>query len=332
MRKFMNMYVFSMRVLISIAVACFLVSCKQNKAASDGENNIQVETLKVDTVVVDTMENCSYVGYSGVYGDSLFFFDEVLDYFYAVSSDGKVGKRRLGLGHSSREIPITRPVGVSYSNQSKQLAVMGGTYDLYTTSKFDDVRKVQMVVGNAEDGYSSASSYTLWEEVVQRNDKDYLYYNVLGDNEKVDILHGKDYFEKAAIIMRVNLANGEMRPMGHYSEFYAKNPKVRHLPSVYYDVDDNGDFYVSFQADSLIYQYDKDFKLIGSFGFQGKDMNTHYTDPGTTDEQYAKAYMEDNQNTGYYYWIEQIEDYTFRSYQKWLIVPSINRWFMSATI
>ena len=302
-----------------LAVALSVAACSDKTySAGDSEKDITVGSVAVDTVAVGSIAECSYTGYSGVYNDSLYFYDEQLSYFYAISLNGEVGERRLGLGHSAKEMPIARPSKVSYSERAGQLVALGSSNDAYIYDvKDNNVRKISTKPKGDKREYSSSSAYTLWNYVVMKNDKDNFYFNVLGNNDAVDIFQKKDYFEKAAILMKVSLKDGKMTPMGRYSDYYVENRNdIWHLPYYYFDIDNSGGFYVAYQVDSLVYHYDSGFNLISAFGFQGKDMNTAYSNPGTTVDDFQKAYLVDIENTGYYYWVAHVDDYTFRSYRK----------------
>lgn len=299
-----------------LAIAFMVSSCNYKKTdEGDYGKKITVQELTLETVTVDSIENCSYTGFSGTCHDSLYFMDEQLSYYYTISPEGKIGSRNLGLGKSSQELP-THPMGVSYNDLSRELVTMGGTYDGYVYD--GKIRKFRMQPEGSKDSYVSSSSYTFWDYVIMRNDKYYMYYNVICDSEPIGLnSSNKDYFAKAAIIMKVSLTDGKMTPIGNYPDFYVENQgKVKQLPYYYFDLDDNGGFFMTFQADSLIYHYDSDFKQLGTFGFKGRDMDTDYSNPGTTDEDFAKAIQDDQEHKGYYTWLERVGDYTFRSYQK----------------
>lgn len=304
-------YIYVLLVVLISATSC------SNKKETKGNTNdtITLRELSLDSVTIDSIENCSYTGYSGTCNDSLYFLDEQLSYYYTISPEGRVGSRKLGLGKSSKELPI-HPMGASFSNQSGQLVTMDGSYDGYIYD--GKVKKFLMQPKGEKDAYTSSSAYTLWDYIVMRNDKSYMYYNIFSDNETIGIFSNtKSYLEKAAIIMKVSLTDGKMSPIGHYSDYYVKNAgKVKHLPYYYFDVDDDGGFYVTYQADSLIYHFDSDFKLLGTFGFQGRNMDTQYSNPGTSIEDLGKAFQADLENKGYYYWIEHVGDYIFRSYKR----------------
>ena len=299
-----------------LAGILLIFSCNNPKTGvGDYCADITVHELALETVSIDSIENCSYTGFSGTCNDSLYFMDEQLSYYYTISQEGKIGSRKLGLGRSSQELP-THPMGVSYNDLSGELVTMGGTYDGYVYD--GKVRKFRMQTEGSKDSYASSSAYTLWDYVTMRNEKSYMYYNVICDTKTTCLnSSNKDYFAKAAIIMKVNLTDGKMTPIGHYPDFYVENQgKVKQLPYYYFDLDDDGGFFMTFQADSLIYHYDSDFKLLDTFGFKGRDMDTKYSNPGNNDKDFAKAIRTDQEHKGYYTWLERVGDYIFRSYQK----------------
>lgn len=299
-------------------LALMLTACNSvvNNKNNDGAS-IEIDSLDITKVAVDPIDNCSFVGFSGVDGDSLFYFDRVSSYLYSISAEGHLGSRELGLGHSGSEIPIKNANYVCYSEESKSYDIMGGTYDMYFYDDNKKCRRVDMKPQGESDSFESSTAYTLWDEVVMASDKDYIYYNVIGNNDNVAIYSRDDYFDKAHIIMKVSKKDGSMIPFGKYSELYVANKnKIKHLPRYYFDVDGEGGLYVTYQADSVIYHCDKDFNIIETFGRQGVDMNTDYSDPGNTIESFANALSADAERVGQYYWIKKCGDYVFRSYFK----------------
>lgn len=302
------------KAIVCLCATIMTAACNNGKGGYS-ESDITVQKLELDSVTVENIELCSYTGYSGTCKDSLYFWDERLSDFYTISIDGELGKRRLGYGHSTQEIPI-HPNGESYSDLSGELVTMGGTYDGYVYD--GKVREFRMQPEGEKNSYTSSSIYSTWDYVIMRNDKSYMYFNVLSDIEEFGLnSSNKDYFAKAAIIMKVNLTDGKMTPIGHYPDFYVENQgKVKQLPYYYFDLDDDGGFFMTFQADSLIYHYDSDFKLLDTFGFKGRDMDTKYSNPGNNDKDFAKAIQTDQEHKGYYTWLERVGDYIFRSYQK----------------
>lgn len=309
---------YTMKKYIILACAVIAAACNSgnNKKGTDAVA-ISIESIKAENVAVDSIENCSYTGFSGVSGDSLYFFDRVMSYLYTISKDGHVGSRQLGLGRSSNELPVKNPVQVCYETEGQTFDIMGGTYDMYFYGKDKKTVRMDMVPEGSNDSFESSTAYTLWDEVIMASNKDFIYYNILGNNEKVDIFNREDYIDKAAVIMKVAKKDGKMTPIGRYSDYYAKNKeKIKHLPYYYFDTDGKGGFYFTYQADSLVYHYDENFNVIESFGRQGRDMYTEYSDPGKTTETFVEAFMADKEKAGRYYWIKRCGDYVFRSYFK----------------
>lgn len=293
-------------------------ACRETSVKKTTGSKISISSLTIEKIALDSIDNCSYIGFSSIRGDSVFYFDEVLSYLYSISLDGHIGERQLGLGKSASELPIKNPMQVCYSKEDDAFNIMGSSYDLYTYYPADrKTHRINMKPTGTDDSFQSSTAYTLWDEVLLEGNNDYIYYNIFGNNEKVDIFNRSDYIDKAALLMKVSKETGEMTPIGSYSDYYKTNKnKIKHMPRYYFDIDDEGGFYFTFQVDSIIYHYDKDFNLIESFGLQGRNMNTKLSDPGSTTESFVKAFMADKDNVGHYYWIKNCKDYVFRSYFK----------------
>ena len=307
-------FFFAAVALVTLAV---MISCNSNsnEVKNSGKKRIKIKSLNIETVNID-FDGVSYIGYSGVSRDSLYFFDEFYSYFYNISLDGKVGSRRCGVGRGPGEIPAKYLLEAAYLPSQNMLVTLSGSNDLFVVENMATTKRILYKEGVDNGSYASSQSYTLWPEIVADCDGKYFYYNVQGNDDAVGIMRS-DYYEKAALLMRVDINSGEVEPIGHYSTYYAENrDKLKHLPFYYFDVAENGDIYVTHQGDPLIYCYDSDFNLKRAFGFDGADMNTEYSNPGSTQEQFMEAYEKDMQGAGFYYWVHHINGYTFRSYKK----------------
>ena len=85
---------------------------------------------------------------------------------------------------------------------------------------------------------------------------------------------------------------------------------------VIFDIDNKGDFYVSYEADTLIYVYDHDYKPITSFGYSGIDLDTEYMIIEDF-ETSRKNYRNMRNTKGFYKWLEyDSSGLIFRSYSK----------------
>jgi len=259
---------------------------------------------------------CSYNGYSGVDGDRLYFIDKFYGFLYIIAPSGTVLQRHLGLGNGPNEIffrPGQRSIFVD-----NELVIFGNTYDAYLFNDLQNRETIRLKIPEKRNSMDDFGVYTTLDVVRKSGERYYCF--IYSENPFCNpVLHSKDYFSKAHIFMEINLKNGEQKPIGHFSKHYIENHKnLNHLFLTYYDIDKKGNFYVSHQADSLIYLYNAKFNFIKAFGFKGVNMDTHYGSALPSWEDFNKVCAKDYPNKGYYTWLEYVEEtnMTFRSYQK----------------
>ena len=97
--------------LFPLFIAIVLFSaCRETSVKKTTGSKISISSLTIEKIALDSIDNCSYIGFSGIRGDSVFYFDEVLSYLYSISLDGHIGERQLGLGKSASELPIKNPM------------------------------------------------------------------------------------------------------------------------------------------------------------------------------------------------------------------------------
>ncbi len=310
-----------MKKIILAGICIAVVSCgKKTKTTSANKSvrDIKYETIDLDSVSV-ALDNSSYDGYSWVSDGNLYFFDKFFCYAYKISPDGKTEGRWLGSGRAGNEVPIKSPLAIAAKND--QILIMGGTNDGYLFNNWEGMKTIGIKLSESNTSPNDSRTYTLYvPEFILKMHKDKFYYNTYAEQEGFNPAeHSKTYFRDARPIMEVDMKSGIATPVGKYSKYYEDNhAKVKHLFGVYYDIDNKGNFHVSYQADSLIYVYDKEFNLLRSYGFQGAGMNVDYKTSLPNWDDYNLAYMEDVENKGYYYWIKNIEEtgLLFRSYRK----------------
>lgn len=107
---------------------------------------------------------------------------------------------------------------------------------------------------------------------------DYIYYNVnAGQGMMSDfMLKPETYYRNVHALAKLNMVNGKVEAMlGGYPLFYDRKHYL--FQDVLFDIDQKKQhFFVSYNADPLIYCYDKDYKPLYSFGWPGKGMNADY--------------------------------------------------------
>lgn len=309
----------SKRSLFVPVVFLLCVSCGRNQKNSGGsaQREIRFDKILIDTIDI-ALDNTSYVGFSGATSDAVYFLDELMSYLYTLSSDGEVTGRYLGLGRGPGELPI-RSSSAACITSDNTLYVLGGSYDIYSFGELKNRKRHNIKVSGPKSSYESSTAYTLLRNVVMRANNGKIFYNVIGNNDAVDPIEQKDYFDKAHLLLQIDTKSMEARPVGKYSKYYRDNyTKLRHMIETYYDLDPQGNFYISHQADSSVYLYDKDFSLITQFGLQGRDMDTEYSDPSPSEDKFNAAFKNDLAEKGYYYGIKYVDGpgLLFRSYKK----------------
>jgi len=282
------------------------------------EQQIKYTNLSIDTVYVQ-LENSSGAGFSSVSNGEMYFFDEYFCHYYPISIDGKAGNRSIGQGRGPNELPINRPLGVTKTND--QLIAFGSSYDAYLFQDLKNTKMINLKVSPTDNTYNDSKLYTFYvPELILRLQKDKLYVNIYTDAEFFDPIENREkFFKDARILMEITIPDGDTRVIGQYSDYYKENyDKTNHLFGAYYDIDNEGNFHVSFQTDSVIHIYDPDFNEIKLFGFKGKDMNQNYEKITQYSRENIQKMQNDLNNRGYYYWYKYNNEnkLSFRSYQK----------------
>lgn len=298
--------------IVGVISIIIFASC-QNGVSQASPIDIRVSSVDVEKINVD-LSQTSMNGFSGVAGDSIYFFDSVLSYFHKFGIGGECGSKKLGYGRGHGELPARGVDGVCINDADGRLCVLTDI-TVFLCDENGVVKNKQMKYNGPISDKGSHAGYTTWNEVITRVHDDCLYYNIISTDSEVP--GGADYFSKVSIIMKDNVSTGKMTPIAGYPDYYAQNDKkIKHLPYIYFDIDEDGNMLTAFQADPSIYKYNRDKYVEEQFGVPGKDMVTSYTSPGRSVEQYKRAFYKDMESAGYYYWLESVGKLIFRSYQK----------------
>lgn len=308
--------------LISLWLVFLLISCDintNNDSDIVGIRNIKYSELAVDTVIIDSI-NTSFLGFSGISGNEIYFVDEMFCVYSAFAPDGKLKYQKLGQGNGPEEVPIKGISAASMFSDST-LLLLGSSCDNYIFNNFKNKIRVAVQYQGPRSSYDDYGIYTyMYDHLIVQKYGNKLYYNVYSETDDFDFINSpKDYFDKAHIIMQANAITGNVEKMqGGYSSLYKTDPsKYNAYPFLAYDLDSKGDFYICYEADSLIQIYDNDFNKLRRHGFQGRDMQTDYPKL-TTFETFYEFYITKRNEYGYYNSIKYIEplDMVIRTYKK----------------
>lgn len=318
-----------MKNLVALCiVVCAIVGCSQKetnfKAApvkNEPKTNV-CSVLGVEKIVLDSVKTSSY-GESYITNDGRIAF---MDKNYCILSEfdtsGHLLKTSLGYGSGPTELQIGRVAGQTYMKDGR-LALLGHNLDFHVVSP--DLKDKDFFVLNRipnVDLYQSSLTYTnQYSDMVCRNYENNVYFNVYSEHPDFNYLdHMDDYLAKCCHIWEIDINAKEDKglhapgyPESYYDEPYKNVPFL----GTCFDIDNQGNFYVKYDKDSLVYEYTHDFEPLKTYGYAGMDMNTNYMAIHSYKES-RKNYRSERNNRGYYYWVEYVDEtgLLFVSYRK----------------
>ncbi|MBE6336975.1 MAG: hypothetical protein E7066_09935 [Lentimicrobiaceae bacterium] len=297
--------------------------------ANSPKSNHQLSNTEIYKVKLDSTIISSKYGRIGQHKDSLYFLDKYNSFLYYIDTSGISTERLLGIGNSSSEINCG-PISTHTFTRRGELIIFGSSDDIYIYSSelrhkkdasFRLKRDRNKMAPEVEKNPDDFETYTFPRFIVCRTFGDKVYIN---NNSTA---HGFNYFEtpdkyaqSCRIITEYDIPNKKIgRLLGNgLPEMYKGSSDKNYVFSEFtFDIDEKGNFYIAFLADSLIYKFNKDFKPATAFGYKGKDMDTDYISITKPKDIYQKANEQYN-TKGWYTWIEYIpeKNWLCRSYHK----------------
>ena len=302
------------------------MSCNETRKQPNIINeipDIKIESLELDSVYCESID-ASYVGSLHWYNDTLFYVDEKFCSVFAFNSDGTLVNRFLNQGSGPNEVATASIVGYCHLKDGGHL-FLGPSNDCYIFNQKQEKTNFFVISKQStkfDISYDSPNCYTLsYPNLLLRNHNDVIYSNVYCEHPQLHMLKSYDrYVENAHFLASIKMNGGLMdKVLGNYPVIY-KNENTKQFSLVNFDIDEGGNFYVSFEADSLIYFYNDKFEPLYSFGYEGKDMDKSYSNLRSL-RDFRNRHMEEREKYSYYTWIEYIDErkVLFRSYKKQFI-------------
>lgn len=294
-------------IYIYIVILVFNQACSNSEpdakfVKSTGLINLKVDNVNFDSITLDYFADISFVGDLYIIGNKIGYLDQVSGNLYLYSLDGKYITRKLGYGKSNSEIPATEITGFSVSND-KCIVFSDIEYFVYDSSF------VKIHYGIVKTQVNS----TPQKEIYGANP---LIYSWSHRNRNVELHDGKIYI--SSVLKRINPYEEKNRfyneartimcidaqtafPINIFARFPLgyKNNNWESFDNSCFDLDDNGNFYVSFEADSLIYMYDVNYEQFNTYGNSGRNMNCNYQKTFSSDTLYW-AISSDRKQYGFY--------------------------------
>lgn len=311
--------------LLLILTAC---STKDNRSVFDieatSEANIEIDSLCLTAIDLEDIVS-SYEIESGLKGDMIYVVDKYLCTLNLFDGNGKLKSSHLGEGRAANETMIGQISGAAFMENGELIIFNpSGIYMIYDKDlHLDRFFQIKYIDNNSEtDLYEDPLKYThQYSRLVMRPYDGKMYFNVELAHPDANIVEsGEKYLNNAYTIAELDIDSNEYSSLlgKGYPHSYRNNPeKKRILSASYFDIDNQGNIYATYEADSTIYVFDKYENGISAFGRAGKDMNLDYEAVSNLKDA-RKHYGEERRVRGYYNWIEYVEetDVLFRSYQK----------------
>lgn len=307
-------------IIVALSVAVSGCGKKKDHASFFAPPTTTGQNIILDSIAVDSIDvvvpNSSYAGFDNMHGDRIFFADKYFCWVYEFDKDGRQVARHVGQGRAPHEISLKEVMGYGVSPRGEHYFV-GSARDVYVFDPaFTTQRRLSFLPDPAgardKEVFERSDFYSPdYDNMIVREHKGTLLFNVTGGDEQSNISH-RNYYTNSRIIMAVDADKGNVTDiMGRIS------PAVKYMSAFWrhqYDIDDDGNFFVSFEADPVIYVYNNRFDLRHAFGHIGRGMNSDY-DELSAGREYGALSAKEREEKGYYTSIRTIGDYVFRTYK-----------------
>ena len=321
----------------TLAFMLVLSSCADRQMKNEtffvvpvSEQNISITSLPLERITLDSITSSFNIESGIIDENKVYYLDKNLCELNIFDTNGKFIERKLGSGNARNEITASDISGSTFCNNNNKLFLYDGNGGCHLYNK-DVIRDDYFRISYNRDQTQRENNpennpinYTnCYEKFICRNYKNSIYFNVHSGNPKFSFfIHTDKYFTKASNILELDIEQKKLTNLlaKGYPESYTKDPYSKlHFVYINFDIDMEGNFYTSYEADPYIYVYDNAFKNIASYGLQGKDMYTEYTKiESPSYDNVFKTLSKERKKKGHYTWLEYVDETKtlFRSYLK----------------
>ena len=213
--------------------------------------NIKVDTLMLSAILCEPID-ASYVGSLYWANDSLLFLDTKFCALFIFDNNGKFIGQHLSQGPGPDELPTKNLTGYCHLRNGKHYLI-GPSNDAYVFGTDFHKENFHLITrGNpvSENRYDDSFFYTLsYPKLIIRDYEDKIYMNVYCEHPDLHMFNSYSKYVSTGLMDKV---------FGNYTPPYKKE-NTKQFTFVNYDIDRLGNFYISLEADSLIYCYDNSF-------------------------------------------------------------------------
>lgn len=296
-----------------IILCIFYFSCENEEKTftiSKTDAEIRINKILLDTILI-SHPNTSFQGFMKFDSSKkeIIYFDELFSTVSRFTLDGKFIESLLGKGDSPKEVQ-----GINnYLKLGNEHLIFKG-YSVYHFNENWERTKKTTLNFESEKSFKELENNPKPEDIgiyeVKYFNNDFLMYDMNHIMFNIETTHpkyngylsttSKNYFESAKILGVAELNSGKVTSLqGKCSTIYRNLNNIPNFANWHFDKN-NDDIYLNFEADSLIYVYDKSFNPVKGFGRSGKVNNTKYRKTNSYDDAMNLNYS-DRQRYGYYY-------------------------------
>lgn len=318
------------------ATIASLCSCKSNiepqfATPINCPKNISITNLELDSIVVNNISS-SYIGFTRIFGDSIYFMDQRFSWLFAMDKNGKGIKRHLGLGGAPTEINTAEILDICQLANGN-FFIIGPSWDTHIYKpNWTSLRRKQVLNWQVDKQQrkpdpnvirTTGTFYTIaYETPILRHRalKNNVLVPIESAHQQFSPYFDRSTYSKLHIFATIDTkTNTPQNVMGNISPWFKNAPEgYAHLAYFTYDVSDT-ELFVNFMPDSIIYVFDHNMKPIRAFGYAGSNMDTDYrVIPTKPLRELRKNGIIERQTRGYYQSIVYVAKTgtLFRSYQK----------------
>jgi hypothetical protein len=325
MRK--NLIILLSHIIIFSAFSCNHV---EKNIAIHSEKNIIFNELLFDTIEID-LSNTSSIGHFEIVNNEIIFFDHEFSLANVLNESYKIENKFLGFGRGPNEISGIHKVTTT---PDSDIVILNTDWFIYRFDKnWNKISTVRLNQGNKTASLSKASVFpTPKSTEAYEYESSGISIKMLNEytllipvttfgvvNEFGNFGLTNKYYKDYCALGRVNLVSGILDSvfLGRPAVYLEK--KNKYLANFnFYDFDAyQQNYWVSWEIDSLIYQYKYPDSLICAFGYSGTDMNTNYR-PHKKFNDHEHHFYSDRKNFGRYTGIifDEISNSVLRTYYK----------------
>jgi hypothetical protein len=281
--------------------------------------------LTLDTIMISPSQT-SHIGFFQVKGDAVYFVDQPYGLVeeFAVSGESKgIKKRELDGPEELQGISEVIPTKTGFIIRHEWVFYHYG-------QEWNFLRKCVLQFPSKE-SYDELMDNPKGEYIGMYELQNYNGRTVeLPDGgllTKLDVEHpifnafiSRDYYRDGRILGKIDMFSGEVKEIRlNRPASYEGFSFVPFHNKFDYSVTTTNLIYVTHEIDSLIYVYDRDWKLKETFGAAGIDMKTDYVESQSIDVAFeSKYFYHSRKNEGFYkdIFVDEENELIFRTYRK----------------